>query len=488
MATPPGSGSGSGSASPGLDSFPQVAIEMTSTPSTANPVRERRFSNASSIPRRLSKSFQEAELPTGFLGATADMTSSVFVAGRTRSSSGRTRSSTGGRTRSSVSSANDDRTRPFTQQRLGAIRTEDTTLAILEEPQRMSVSFDQARSRGEGEKSIAKSDEPTIVATSESHDACSGPDDGTDVRLGAKMPAANADAAEGREYDNGYHFPPQYSKSDNFRHAAIAFGKYIRTPVGFLVLIYGLNVVAWGAMLFFLLLDASPAMCHPSCGNINSPRRIWVEIDSQILNSLFCVTGFGMAPWRLRDLFFLLRFRLAKNLLSLRRLAGVHRGWIRLPGSENLPLDVGPTNIPDDTPRSVLPFPESKIPDVPLTGERAPPTALWRVDFVLWMNAGNTFLQCVLSGFMWGMTRHNRPSWATGLFVALGCISGAVGGLGMFYEGKRVKGIEGVPLTHEDYEKLAQDRALGISHYNNLDGKKPKEKVIDLEAVKEPVK
>lgn len=505
MAGPPGSGSAAGSGSPGLDSFPQVDIEMTPRPGSsipsvgpdgAAPVRERRFSNASSLPRRLSKSFQEAELPPGFLGATADISSSMFVAGRTRSSTGRTRSSTG-RTRSSVSSASGDRTGPPTQQqRLGIARTEDTTLEILQEHQRASLSLEHDRCREDGSKSVtksvtksvAKSEEATILATTDSHEAGSGPDDKTAAKVATDAHKAVVDADAGREYENGYHFPPQYTKKENTRHAAIAFWEYVRTPVGFLVVVYGLNVVGWGAMLFFLLLDASPAMCHPSCGNINSPRRVWVEIDSQILNALFCVTGFGLAPWRLRDLFYLLRFRLAKKELALRRLAGVHRGWIRLPGSENLPVDVGLTNIPADTPRSAIPFPESKIPDVPLTGERAPPTKLWRIDFVLWMNVGNTFLQCVLSGFMWGMNRHNRPSWSTGLFVALGCISGAVGGLGMFFEGKRIKGIEGVPLTNEDYERLAQDRVLGISHYNNLEGKKPKEKVADLETPKEAVK
>jgi hypothetical protein len=36
----------------------------------------------------------------------------------------------------------------------------------------------------------------------------------------------------------------------------IAFWKYFTTPVGFLVTIYGLNIVAWGGMLFLLLCNA----------------------------------------------------------------------------------------------------------------------------------------------------------------------------------------------------------------------------------------
>ncbi|KAH6724988.1 hypothetical protein BKA61DRAFT_688300 [Leptodontidium sp. MPI-SDFR-AT-0119] len=72
--------------------------------------------------------------------------------------------------------------------------------------------------------------------------------------------------------------------------------KFVSTPTGFLMTLYGLNIVAWGAMLFFLLLGATPAMNHPSKDADSSPRNKWLEIDSRILNALFCVTGFGLAP------------------------------------------------------------------------------------------------------------------------------------------------------------------------------------------------
>ncbi|KAL6402662.1 hypothetical protein AUP68_14116 [Ilyonectria robusta] len=49
-------------------------------------------------------------------------------------------------------------------------------------------------------------------------------------------------------------------------------------------------------MIFFLLLKAAPAMNHPSADSDDSPRKKWIEIDSQILNALFCVTAFGLAP------------------------------------------------------------------------------------------------------------------------------------------------------------------------------------------------
>ncbi|TGO16511.1 hypothetical protein BTUL_0027g00410 [Botrytis tulipae] len=282
-------------------------------------------------------------------------------------------------------------------------------------------------------------------------------------------------------FDNGYQFPPKHSWKISTAIFFKAFWKFFITPVGFLVTVYGLNVVAWGGMLFLLLCNASPAMCKPTCNDINSPRRVWIEIDSQILNALFCVTGFGTIPWRFRDLYYLLQYRIGKNEMGLRRLAGINRSWFRLAGSESLSPEIGPSQLDaqdSDTPllQSSLAFPLSKSPDAPLTGVRAPATAMWKLDFVVWTMVWNTFLQAVLSGFMWGLNRYDRPSWSTGLFVALACMVAAAGGIMSFVEAKKVKAIEGVPVSEEDRERLRMDRELGVLHYNNIKDKGPKEK------------
>lgn len=293
--------------------------------------------------------------------------------------------------------------------------------------------------------------------------------------------ADHSDVELYKPYDNGYHFPPRYTAKENWKHGALGFWNYFTTPVGFLVVIYALNIVAWGAMIFFLLLNAAPAMCYPSCDDIDSPRRKWVEYTSQILTALFSVTGFGLAPWRFRDMFWLLKWQITNNHEALRRLAGIHKNWFRLPGSQDIPVDVGPDNLPADLSRDVIPFPENKTPQPPLTGVRAPSTPFWKLNLVLWMNVSNTFGQAALSGIMWGMNRYDRPSWTTGFLVAIAAIVGAVGGLGEFFYGKTVKSIEGVPLTDQDKERLAMDREKGIYHYNNIKGKKPKKEKGDDE-------
>ncbi|EME87921.1 uncharacterized protein MYCFIDRAFT_99750, partial [Pseudocercospora fijiensis CIRAD86] len=252
-------------------------------------------------------------------------------------------------------------------------------------------------------------------------------------------------------------------------NALKAFSKWFLTPFGFLVTIYGLNVVAWGGMLFLLLCNASPAMCHVQrngawihdCNDIDSPRRIWIEIDSQILNALFCVTGFGLAPWRFRDLYYLMRYRftserkhgLDKKMFWIRKLAGHHRNWFRLPGSDT--IDQISANIylnsvsekcnanSEATSDIRVPIPLARAPDDPLSGVRAPPTKLWKLDWFVWCQVWNTFFQICLCGFMWGMNRYDRPSWSTGLFVALACGIAGAGGFISFKEGRLVRRVEG---------------------------------------------
>ncbi|OTA81737.1 hypothetical protein M434DRAFT_401254 [Hypoxylon sp. CO27-5] len=284
------------------------------------------------------------------------------------------------------------------------------------------------------------------------------------------------------EYANGYHFPPKYPIKEQIRMGLVDFWNFYNTGFGFFLTIYSLNVVAWGGMLFLLLCNAAPEMCWVNgtfdCNHIDSPRRIWIETDSQILNALFCVTGFGLAPWRFRDLYFLLQYRVRGDYKALRRLAGVHRGWFRLPGSDQLPVALGPKNIEETTANynvDSVPYPLDTISDPPPTGIRAPPTKMWKLDFIIYFNVANTFLQCVLSGFMWALNRYDRPSWSTGLFVCLACIVAAIAGILMGIEGKHVKAIEGVPLTKRDLERLARDRELGIPHYNNIKDKNPEE-------------
>ena len=222
-------------------------------------------------------------------------------------------------------------------------------------------------------------------------------------------PVPPIDDDDAVEEGNDYVPPPKLPWTTATIIGLKGFWKWFLTPLGFFVTIYALNVVAWGGMLFLLLCNAAPAMCHPTCNDINSPRRIWIEIDSQILTGLFCVTGFGLIPWRFRDLYWLLVYRIGlqglsrqKRMVGLRRLAGIHRGWFRLRGSQQWRNEAGDER---DEENEAVPLPLSKRLDPPLTGVRASPTATWRLDFVIWCNVWNTFFQVCLCGFMWALNR-----------------------------------------------------------------------------------
>lgn len=295
-------------------------------------------------------------------------------------------------------------------------------------------------------------------------------------------------------YPTGYKFPPKHTWGEATLIGLKAFWKFTITPVGFLIVIYGLNVVAWGGMLFLLLIGGgSQFMCYPvgappgyeDCNDINAPRRIWIEIDSQVLNALFCVTGFGLVPWRFRDLYYLMKFRIWHRYDALRRLAGIHRAWFRLPESDTVPADLPAVNIPGGEYERAIPLPPLKAPDPPLTGFRAPPTKMWKLDYVIWAFVINTFLQAVLSAFMWGYNRYARPSWSTGTFVALACIVAGLGGLMSFMEGKRVKAVEGMPVPEaEMLQQVATDVEKGKMEKQATREERQEERAEEKEEIK----
>jgi hypothetical protein len=205
-------------------------------------------------------------------------------------------------------------------------------------------------------------------------------------------------------------------------HGLTAFWKFFLTPTGFCITIYGLNVVGWGAMLFFLILKAAPAMNHPDGGDADSsPRKIWLEIDSQVLNALFCLTAWGLAPWRFRDLYWVARWRFGNHDASrraIRRLAARNEAWFRLREEDCEAKET-------------------------FHDARAPPTTSWKLDFVVWMMVMNTLLQVGMAFFMWHWNRIDRPSWGTGTFIGLGCGVSLLAGLVTWWEGRKVKKIEG---------------------------------------------
>jgi hypothetical protein len=182
-------------------------------------------------------------------------------------------------------------------------------------------------------------------------------------------------------------------------------------------------------MLFFLLLNAAPAMCHHSCNDNYSTREIWLEIDGQILNALFCVTGFGLTTWRFGDFYKLKRSVHFHYQRAVRRLFNQNQAWFRPP--------VWFTEI------------EGGMEKVTFTGRRALPTSMWKLALTVEMMVLNTLLRVVLCFFMWHYNRLDRPTWATGTFTALGCGVAMSAGIMSWWEGRKVEKIEGPEIKVE---------------------------------------
>lgn len=75
----------------------------------------------------------------------------------------------------------------------------------------------------------------------------------------------------------------------------------------------------------------------------------------------------------------------------------------------------------------------------------------------------NTLIQCALSGMMWEYNRINRPTWAAGTFIGLGCGVSLLAGIMMWWEGRKVKKIEGPPVV-KDSESEKTDSQSRTEH------------------------
>lgn len=86
---------------------------------------------------------------------------------------------------------------------------------------------------------------------------------------GGSVASTAGEPAGAAPFSNGYHFPPKHSFGQSTKEGLVAFWKFSATPFGFCLTIYGLNIVAWGGMLFLLLCNAGehsplpPFAVHP---------------------------------------------------------------------------------------------------------------------------------------------------------------------------------------------------------------------------------
>lgn len=128
---------------------------------------------------------------------------------------------------------------------------------------------------------------------------------GVPAETTAKISAAEAEAeAEsdaasekgGHELDAHVRHILSQSKRDAIKRTARGVWTFVKTPMGAITAIYGFLVAFWGAAIVLFLL-----------GWINAGSKyqndVWVEISSQVENGLFTLTGVGLIPWRVIDVY-----------------------------------------------------------------------------------------------------------------------------------------------------------------------------------------
>lgn len=176
--------------------------------------------------------------------------------------------------------------------------------------------------------------------------------------------------------------------------------KFVRTWKGFFITVYFLLVVAFGGMLFLLLCNAAPAMSREwgPDDKVHSPRQIWLEIDSQVINALFCITGLGLFPLRCRDMYLWIRGRYMGDIYCNAKILKIHSNWF-------------------------------------WSGF----TSDGKLLLVVVLYIMNSVFQVLLCFVMWHFNRFTRPSWTTGLLIAASFSCVIVAGVVMFVEAKRIK-------------------------------------------------
>lgn len=206
-------------------------------------------------------------------------------------------------------------------------------------------------------------------------------------------------------------FQRGHTRMQIFRHRMTLFGYLLReylklglqsisTIKGFFVFVYFLLVIAFGGMLFLLLLNAAPAMSREwgPDDKVHSPRQIWIEIDSQILNALFCITGLGLFPIRCRDLYLWIRGRYLGDIYCNAKILKIHSSWFW-----------------------------------------AGFTSDWKLLLVIVLYILNSVFQVLLCFVMWHYNRFTRPSWTTGVLIAASFTCVIIAGIVMFVEARRIK-------------------------------------------------
>lgn len=108
------------------------------------------------------------------------------------------------------------------------------------------------------------------------------------------------------------------TRPQKLRRGLRGFGVWVRTPMGFIMLTYGILVAGWGTVIMLFIwkwIDLHDA----------ARQRWWEEICDRILCSLFAAIGIGFAPFRAVDTYRMI------HIAHFHRLSWKRRKQLNLP-------------------------------------------------------------------------------------------------------------------------------------------------------------
>ncbi|UJR19313.1 hypothetical protein I4U23_022442 [Adineta vaga] len=143
-----------------------------------------------------------------------------------------------------------------------------------------------------------------------------------------------------------------------------------------------LNVIGWALMLILFMAGAADRTIPDE-----DTRKIWIEIDSQVLNGMFFVPIVSFLPWRLRNLYQLHSKRYRPRLLK------------RYSYSASI---------------------------------------IW-IGIFTWAHVINAVFVIAIAVCLWSINRHDRPTWVMGILVGFAIFTGVTGGVIEFIIEQRAK-------------------------------------------------
>lgn len=247
---------------------------------------------------------------------------------------------------------------------------------------------------------------------------------GAAVKAIASIPTPAMLAQQEEQYYNVQHL-----KESSELHIGLKF--YLRTYPrlarqflfslrGFFLTLYFFTVLGWALFLVIILCNGAPAMSREyGPDNVqHSPRRIWIEACTQVINGLFCIAGLGLFLFRARDVYLWTKSAVTGDIYCTQKILNIHSDWFW--GGFSRP---------------------------------------WKLFVVIFLHMASSIFQVLLCVVMWHYNKYDRPTWATASLIGTSASFVVMSGFIMGIEARRIM-IYCRESGHTRYKGFAYDSTI----------------------------